>query len=278
MSQADTAALALGAETDGKTLRWQSLARTGQGLIIPAILVAVWESVVRLGWVSAHLLPPPSELIATLRELIDNGELLGHIGISSLRVLIGFAIGAGLALPVAAAVGLSRRIEALLDPTFQAIRAIPSLAWVPLLLLWLGIDEGSKIALIAIGAFFPVYLNFVAGIQNVDRKLVEVGGIYGLSGPRLIVRIFLPAALPNLFTGLRTGLSLAWMFLVAAELIAATKGVGYLLTDGRETGRADLVIVAIIILAVLGKISDGLLSWLEQRLLAWRDVFDSRKG
>ncbi|PKO90129.1 MAG: ABC transporter permease [Betaproteobacteria bacterium HGW-Betaproteobacteria-10] len=276
MSHANSTALPLGDEAAGQSLRWQTLVRKGQGLIIPVILVVIWESVVRLGWVSAHLLPPPSELISTLRELIDNGELAGHIGISTLRVVIGFAIGAGLALPIAAAVGLSRRVEALVDPTFQAIRAIPSLAWVPLLLLWLGIDEGSKVALIAIGAFFPVYLNFVAGIQNVDRKLVEVGGIYGLSGVRLIVRIFLPAALPNLFTGLRTGLSLAWMFLVAAELIAATKGVGYLLTDGRETGRADLVIVAIIILAILGKLSDSVLIWLERRLLSWRDVFDSR--
>lgn len=259
---------------------WQrlglALSGRGQGLIVPVLSLTVWESVVRLDWVSAHMLPPPSELLLTLADLGGSGALFGHIGISALRVLIGFAIGAGLALLVGAAVGLSRRIEALFDPTFQALRAIPSLAWVPLLLLWLGIDESPKITLIAIGAFFPVYLNFVAGIKNVDRKLVEVGGIYGLSGARLIGRIFLPAALPNLFTGLRTGLSLAWMFLVAAELIAATRGLGYLLTDGRETGRADLVLVAIIVLAVLGKLSDGLLQWLEHRLLGWRDTFDNR--
>ena len=254
----------------------RGLIRRTQGLLVPAVLVIVWETVVRAGWVSPHLLPPPSELVTTLADLAGNGTLLGHIGISSLRVLIGFFIGAGLAVAVGAAVGLSRRTEALLDPTFQALRAIPSLAWVPLLLLWLGIDEAPKITLIAIGAFFPVYLNFVAGIQNVDRKLVEVGGIYGLTGYRLIARIFLPAALPNLFTGLRTGLSLSWMFLVAAELIAASRGLGYLLTDGRETGRADLVIVAIIVLALLGKSSDSLLRWLEGRLLGWRDVFDSR--
>lgn len=276
MTHSTTVALPAGEASAGASIRWQSLARKGQGLIVPVILLIVWESVVRLGWVSAHLLPPPSELVVTLGDLGQSGVLFGHIGVSSLRVLIGFAIGAGLALLVGAAVGLSRRVEALLDPTFQAIRAIPSLAWVPLLLLWLGIDEAPKITLIAIGAFFPVYLNFVAGIQNVDRKLVEVGGIYGLTGSKLITRIFLPASLPNLFTGLRTGLSLAWMFLVAAELIAATKGLGYLLTDGRETGRADLVIVAIIVLALLGKFSDSLLRWLEQRLLAWRDVFDSR--
>lgn len=255
---------------------WRDLAWRGQGLIVPALLLVVWEAVVRAGWVSAHLLPPPSELVVTLRDLGRDGALLEHIGISSLRVLIGFSIGTVLALLIGAAVGLSRRTEALLDPTFQAVRAIPSLAWVPLLLLWLGIDEAPKITLIAIGAFFPVYLNFVSGIQNVDRKLVEVGGMYGLTGVRLVVRIFLPASLPSLFTGLRTGLSLAWMFLVAAELIAATRGLGYLLTDGRETGRADLVIVAIIVLALLGKFSDSLLQWLEQRLLSWRDTFDNR--
>lgn len=247
-----------------------------RGWVLPLALLALWEAVVQAGWVGAHLLPPPSELVRTLHDLATDGALLGHIGISSLRVLAGFAIGASLALLVGAAVGLSRQAEAYLDPTFQALRAIPSLAWVPLLLLWLGIDEAPKITLIAIGAFFPVYLNFVAGIQNVDRKLVEVGGIFGLKGWALVARIFLPATLPNLFTGLRSGLSLAWMFLVAAELIAATRGLGYLLTDGRETARADLVIVAIIVLALLGKLSDGVLQRAEKRLLGWRDVFDGR--
>ena len=279
MTQANTIVLPTESETRGGGLiRWSALGRKAQGLIVPVTLLILWEGVVHLGWVSAHLLPPPSELVTTLTELVQSGALAGHIGISTLRVAIGFAIGAGLAIVIGAAVGLSRRVEALLDPTFQALRAIPSLAWVPLLLLWLGIDEAPKITLIAIGAFFPVYLNFVAGIQNVDRKLVEVGGMYGLTGTRLITRIFLPAALPNLFTGLRSGLSLAWMFLVAAELIAATKGLGYLLTDGRETGRADLVIVAICVLALLGKFSDSLLRLLEHRLLHWRDVFDTSQG
>lgn len=251
-------------------LRWE-------GWILPLGLLLIWEAVVWAGWVSPRLLPPPSELAETLRDLAMRGILFEHVWISSLRVLAGFAIGATLALAVAALVGLSRRAEALLDPTFQALRAIPSLAWVPLLLLWLGIDEAPKITLIAIGAFFPVYLNVVAGIQNVDRKLVEVGGMFGLKGFRLVRRIFLPATLPNLFTGLRSGLSLAWMFLVAAELIAATRGLGYLLTDGRELGRADLVIVAIVVLALLGKLSDSLLQWLERRSLVWRDGYDNRQ-
>ena len=245
------------------------------GAIIPVRLIVLWQLSVQAEWINAHLLPPPSEILASLTDQIQNGILLQHIAVSTVRVFIGFVIGAGLGILVGASVGLSNKAEALLDPSFQALRAIPSLAWVPLLLLWLGIDESPKITLIAIGAFFPVYLNVVSGIKNVDRKLVEVGSMYGLKGTRLVTRIFIPASLPNLFIGLRTGLSLSWMFLVAAELIAATKGLGYLLTDGRETGRADLVIVAIIILALLGKISDGLLQSLEKRSLLWCDVHSS---
>ena len=266
-------ALARGSERRRPAL-WRRVA-SRRGLALPLVLLVLWELVVWLGWVRPHLLPPPSELAHTVAELVQSGVLLQHVAISSARVLAGFAVGAALAIVVGALVGLSRRAAEYLDPTLQGLRAIPSLAWVPLLLLWLGVDEAPKLTLIAIGAFFPVYLNFVAGIQNVDRKLVEVGGIFGLRGARLIARIFIPAALPNLFTGLRSGLSLAWMFLVAAELIAATRGLGYLLTDGRELGRADLVIVAIIVLALLGKVSDGVLQWLERRWLVWRDVHDA---
>lgn len=244
-----------------------------RALALPVALLALWELAARLGWIQPHLMPPPSVLAQTLRELAGGGTLLEHMGVSALRVLAGFGIGASLAVFAGATVGLSRRLESYVDPTFQALRAIPSLAWVPLLLLWLGIDEAPKITLIAIGAFFPVYLSVQAGIQNVDRKFVELGQVYGLKGAALVRRIFIPAALPSLFTGLRTGLGLAWMFLVAAELIAATGGLGYLLTDGRETGRADVVLVAIMLLAVLGKASDGLLKALEGRLLRWRDSY-----
>lgn len=257
---------------------YRQVAQHLTGAILPLICLLLWQGTVDAGWINTHVLPPPSELYETLIEQFQHGALWQHILVSSLRVLLGFFIGAGLAILIGVAVGLSRQIEAFIDPSFQALRAIPSLAWVPLLLLWLGIDEPPKITLIAIGAFFPVYLNVISGIKHVDRKLVEVGEIYGLTRYRLVTRIFIPASLPSLFTGLRTGLSLAWMFLVAAELIAATKGLGYLLTDGRETGRADLVMIAIIILAVLGKISDGGLQWLERRSLQWCDVYKAEGG
>jgi sulfonate transport system permease protein len=247
----------------------------GKGLVLPLLIIVFLEVIVRIGWLPSYQMPAPSEIALTLGDLAD-GPLWKHISASLLRVLIGFAIGTSLALIFAAWVGLSREAEAYLEPTFAGLRSIPSLAWVPLLLLWLGIDETSKIVLIAIGAFFPVYLNGVAAIRNIDRKLVEVGQMYGFSRGRLTRRILLPAALPGLFTGLRSGMSLAWMFLVAAELIAATKGLGYLLSDGRETSRPDIVLAAIIVLAVLGKISDGILAGLEKRFLAWRDTFSGQ--
>lgn len=245
------------------------------GWILPLALLGLAELAAHQGWVQARLLPPPSEILQTLSALVDQG-LASHIVASVARVFSGYAIGAVLAVLFGLLVGLSQHAEAFFEPTFQALRAIPSLAWVPLLLLWFGIDETPKITLIAIGAFFPIYLGLVSGIRNVDRKLIELGEMYGLSAPSLARRIVLPAALPSLFTGLRNGLSLAWMFLVAAELIAATKGIGYLLTDGRETSRPDIVLAAILLLAIFGKLTDGLLKYLETRKLAWSDSLATR--
>ncbi|WP_432377619.1 ABC transporter permease [Duganella sp. P38] len=242
------------------------------GLLLPVTALLAVELSVRAGLIPANLLPAPSQIIDTLRDLGAQG-LLGHIGASTLRVAAGFASGAALAVLLGAAVGLSRHAEALLDPSFQALRAIPSLAWVPLLLLWLGIDEAPKIVLIAIGAFFPVYMGVASGIRGVDRKLIEVARLYRLSAVALTRRVLLPAALPAILTGLRNGLSLAWMFMVAAELIAASKGLGYLLSDGRETSRADIVLAAIALLAILGKASDSLMAAIEKRSLAWRDSY-----
>ena len=249
-------------------LAWQLLP-----WLLPALVLALAELAPRLGWTSANLLPAPSTVLLTLLELAHRG-LAGHVAASVVRVAGGFVLGAALALAIGALVGLSRSGERLLDPSFQALRAIPSLAWVPLLLLWLGIDEAPKLVLIAIGAFFPVYMGVVSGFRDVDRKLVEVARLAQLSPLSLVRRVLLPAASPAVMTGLRNGLSLAWMFMVAAELIAASRGLGYLLTDGRETGRADIVLAAIAMLALLGKLSDSGMRALERRLLGWRDTFD----
>jgi len=261
------------------TARQRTRASTGVrvtlwGMALPLLLLIALEGSAALGWIPIHLLPPPSAIARTIATLASR-DLLAQIAVSIARVTVGFALGALLAIAVGLLVGMQRRAEALLEPSLQALRAIPSLAWVPLLLLWLGIDETPKIVLIAIGAFFPVYTNLVAGIHGVDRKLLEVGTIHGLSAQALIRRIVLPAALPQLMTGLRNGMSLAWMFLVAAEMIAATKGVGYLLSDGRETSRPDIVLAAILILALLGKLSDSLLKRIENHQLRWRSVLGS---
>ena len=255
--------------------RRPALPRAWLGLLLPAAVLLTLEAVARAGWIAPNLLPPPTEVLRTLWSLGPQA-LAGHILASSARVALGFAAGAALGIAAGVAAGLSQRARQLLDPSFQALRAIPSLAWVPLLLLWLGIDEAPKLVLIAIGAFFPVYMGVASGFRDVDRKLVEVARLYGLGGVALVRRVLLPAALPSVLTGLRNGLSLAWMFMVAAELIAATNGLGYLLTDGRETGRADIVFVAIGLLAVLGKLSDSLLRIIERHALSWSDTFGGR--
>lgn len=241
------------------------------GVLLPVAFLLAVEVLVRAQVLPDNLVPAPSEIAQALWQL-GGTTLLKHIVQSTARVAAGFACGALLAVVVGAAMGLSRRLDALLDPSFQALRAIPSLAWVPVLLLWMGIDEAPKITLVAIGAFFPVHLSVLSGVRNVDRKLVELGAVYRLSSWRLFVRILLPAALPHIFTGLRTGLAVSWMFVVAAELIAATRGLGYLLSDGRETGRSDIVFGAIILLGLLGKFTDSAMKALEAHVLAWRDT------
>jgi sulfonate transport system permease protein len=215
-------------------------------------------------------------VLSTAGELLVSGDLWRHISASIARVLVGFAIGAAIAIVAGTAVGLSKTAEQLLDPTLQALRNIPSLAWVPFLLLWLGIDEAPKITLIAIGAFFPVYLNLISGIRQADRKLVEVGYVFGLRNMELVRQIILPSSMPYLLAGLRIGFGQAWLFLVAAELIASTRGLGFMLIDGQNSARPDIMLVSIIVLALLGKLSDSLLRVVERRALSWSDTFGGK--
>lgn len=240
-----------------------------KGITLPLLLILLCEYLVRFGWIESYLLPAPSSLVDSFLQLAA-GDLLTHIYTSTWRVFLGFFIGSLSGLIFAIAVGLNKHVEEFLEPTFSAIKSIPSLAWIPLLLLWLGIDEASKITLIAIGAFFPTYTNSVSAIHGVDSKLLEVAKVYHLTYLQSIFQIVLPAASPGILVGLRNSLSLAWMFMIAAELIAATQGIGYLLSDGRETSRPDIVIIAIILLAVLGKLTDNLMKLIENWFLRWR--------
>jgi sulfonate transport system permease protein len=197
-------------------------------------------------------------------DLIQRGLLGPYIAISVQRVLLGFAIGATLGLIFGAIVGLARVWDFFFGPTFGAIRAVPSLAWVPLLLLWLKIGEESKITLIAIGAFFPVYTTVAAALRHVDKQLVEAGRAFGLSGYQLFRTVQLPAVVPSVISGLRLALAQSWLFLVAAELIASSAGLGFLLLDSQNNGRTDRVILAIILLAIFGKTTDALLGLFEK--------------
>ena len=249
----------------------------GLVFVVPALLLVFWflaTDVLKL--FAPNQLPSPLSVLSTAGELIAGGDLWKHIIASIGRVLVGFTIGAAIAIIAGTAVGLSKSAEQLFDPTLQALRNVPSLAWVPFLLLWLGIDEAPKITLIAIGAFFPVYLNLISGIRQADRKLVEVGYVFGLRNMALVQKIILPSATPYLLAGLRIGFGQAWLFLVAAELIASTRGLGFMLIDGQNSARPDIMLVSIIVLALLGKLSDSLLRIVERRALSWTDTFGDR--
>jgi sulfonate transport system permease protein len=226
------------------------------GWVLPALVLAVWELLARVGVLPAHWFPAPTRIFRVLLALAQSGLLARHVGATLLRVWLGFWCGATLGTALGVATGRSPRLHALLDPALQALRSIPSLAWVPLFLLWLGIGETSKVALIGLGVFFPVYLNVTMGITAIDRRLLEVAALFSYRGVRLARHVLLPAALPAFIAGLRSGLGLGWMFVVAAELMGASRGLGYLLVDGQTTSRPELVLAAILCFALLGKLSD----------------------
>ncbi|HEV2250718.1 MAG TPA: ABC transporter permease [Candidatus Limnocylindria bacterium] len=246
--------------------------------ILPIAIVASWWASVALGIFAPYQLPPPPAVLEAALALGRRGLLLQDALATIGRVFVGFAIGSSLAVAFGTVTGLSRRMEEALGPTLQALRTVPTLAWAPLLLLWLGIDEPPKLTLVAIGAFFPVYVNLASGIANVDRKLVEVARVYGLRGREIARRVVLPASLPSLLTGLRLGLSQAWLFVVVAEFFGASQGLGYRLTDSQQSSRVDLMFVALVCLAFLGKLSDTGLRTLERRALRWRDTFGTERA
>jgi sulfonate transport system permease protein len=239
------------------------------GSIIPALLLLAWEVLARLGVFPSNWLPAPTVVVTAGLDLARQGDLAAHVLITTWRVVAGFGIGVFAATLLGSLTGYYETCRRLIDPLLQSLRNIPSMAWVPLFLLWLGIQEASKITLIAVGVFFPVYLNLMSGIQQVDQKLVEVGRVFRLSGFQLIRRVILPATLPAYFTGLRSGLGLGWMFVVAAELMGASKGIGFLMNDGQMTGRPAIIIASILLFAICGKLTDLALECAGRRFLKY---------
>jgi sulfonate transport system permease protein len=231
---------------------------------LPVGILVAWQLTTMLGWFSVVQVPPPAMVGQAAIDLFERGLLVKFAAISVQRVLLGFTIGASLGLALGALTGLSSTWDRFFGSTLAAIRAVPSLAWVPLLLLWLKIGEESKVTLIAIGAFFPVFTTVSLALRHVDRHLVEAGRAFGLSGVRLLTQIQLPAILPSVISGLRLALAQAWLFVVAAELISANQGLGFLLTDSQNNGRVDRLFLAIILLAIIGKTTDSILGVFER--------------
>jgi sulfonate transport system permease protein len=240
------------------------------GWILPVSALLAWEVLARIGVLPPNWLPAPTVIAQTIYQLAVAGDLWRHAGITIARVAAGFLFGASAGTLFGGLTGYLPTARKLLDPTLQALRSVPSIAWVPLFLLWLGIQETSKIVLISLGAFFSVYLNLSVAMRHVDPKLLEVGRLYRLSSFQMVRRLILPAALPEYIVGLRSGLGLAWMFVVAAELLGASSGIGYLMVDGQMTGRASIILASVILFAVLGKATDWLMSAFGRKLLGHR--------
>jgi sulfonate transport system permease protein len=249
--------------------RW---ARPGLGLVLPVGLALFWEIAVHLGLSNGRLVPPPSVIFNTFADLARTGELQQHAAATLWRVGWGFVFGVASGTIVGAIAGYSALVYRLVDPTLQGLRAVPSIAWVPLFILWFGIFEASKIILIAVGVFFPVYLGVMGAVLSVDRKIVEVGRAFRLSGFAMIRRILLPAVLPAYVLSLRAGLGLGWMFVLAAEFLGASSGLGFLLIDGQQLGKPAQIVAAIVAFAILGKLSDWLIVLMSAPFLRWEDV------
>jgi sulfonate transport system permease protein len=243
------------------------------GLLLPLGLALFWELAVRFGLSDGRLVPPPSVIYATFKELAATGELQRHTVATLLRVAAGFGFGVAAGTLLGAITGYSAFIFRLLDPSLQALRAIPSIAWVPLFILWFGIFEASKVTLIAVGVFFPVYLGVMGAVASVDRKIVEVGRAFRLTGAQMVRRILLPAVLPSYVVALRSGLGLGWMFVVAAEFMGASEGLGFLLVDGQQLGKPAQIVAAIVAFAIIGKTTDWLIVAASAPFLRWEDRF-----
>ncbi len=246
------------------------------GWIAPVFILGLWQLTSSLGWFSQNVLPSPLGVVHALWKLTVSGELARNIGVSFLRAAAGFLVGGGVGFALGLANGLSKASETLTDSTLQMVRNIPHLALIPLVILWFGIDESAKLFLVALGVFFPVYINTLHGVRTVDAQLIEMGRSYGMSRATLFRRVILPGALPSIFVGLRFALGVMWLTLIVAETIAAQSGLGYMAMQAREFMQTDVVVLAILIYALLGKAADSSARWLERRFLQWNPAFQTK--
>jgi sulfonate transport system permease protein len=259
--------------------RGNAAPRIARGLLpwaVPTLGILAWQAMSWLGWLPPRLMPAPLDVVRAAIRLSASGELPRHVAVSARRAALGFAIGGGIGLALGLLNGLSDTSDRLLDSTLQMIRAIPHLALVPLFILWLGIGELAKVALVALGVVFPLYLNTLHGLRSLDPRLIELGRVQGLGRIALVRRIVLPGALPSILTGVRYGLGQMWLTLIVAEAISADAGIGYLAMNAREFLQADVVLLSIVLYALLGKLADMSTRLLERRLLPWHPRLGAR--
>jgi len=241
--------------------------------LVPLAVLALWQLSAQAGWLSTRVLPAPSAVARAAWELALSGELWRHLAVSTGRAFLGFAVGGGLGLLLGLLTGSQRWAETAFDTTLQMLRNIPPLALIPLVILWFGIDETAKLFLVALGVFFPLYLNTFHGIRTVDRGLIEMARSYGLSGWRLYRDVILPGALPSILVGLRFSLGLMWVLLIVAETISSSSGIGYMTMNAREFLQTDVVLVGILLYALLGKAADLAAKGLERVCLRWHPSY-----
>ena len=240
---------------------------------VPILIIVLWQMASQLGLLREQVMPAPTAVALAAWHLLLSGELWMHVKVSAWRALLGFAIGGGIGFLLGMANGLSSLSESVLDSTLQMVRNIPHLALIPLVILWFGIDEEAKLFLVALGVFFPLYVNTLHGVRSVDRQLLEMGRAYGMSERQLFLRVVLPGALPSVFVGLRYGLGIMWLTLIVAETISATSGIGYMAMNAREFMLVDVVVFAILVYAALGKLADSIARLLERTCLSWNPVY-----
>ena len=241
--------------------------------IVPLVIVVVWQVACVSGFVPARVLPAPSDVALAGWKLLLSGELARNIWVSFWRASVGFVIGGGIGFAFGLMNGLSQLSSKLTDTTLQMVRNIPHLALIPLVILWFGIDESAKLFLVALGVFFPIYLNTLHGIRTVDPQLIEMGRIYGMTDGELFRRVIFPGALPSIFVGVRFALGIMWLTLIVAETIAASSGLGYMAMQAREFMLIDVVVLSILIYALLGKLADSASRVLERLTLSWHPAF-----
>ncbi|HSI50383.1 MAG TPA: aliphatic sulfonate ABC transporter permease SsuC [Ideonella sp.] len=265
----------VGIPVKARSQAWRRISRQALPWLVPLLLLVAWELASRSGSLSSRVLPAPDAVASAFWQLARSGELWHHVAVSSGRAMAGLAIGGGLGLLLGLATGSFRLAETLLDTSFQMLRNIPALALIPLVILWFGIDESAKLFLVAVGVFFPLYLNTFHGIRNVDKGLIEMARSYGLSGWSLYREVILPGALPSILVGLRFSLGLMWVLLIVAETISAQAGIGYMTMNAREFLQTDVVLVGILLYALLGKLADEVARGLERLCLRWHPGYQS---